>query len=226
MKSIDPHTPRFASPNDVRETRPFYLIVMAVLAGLYGLALYYSVELRAPEHLIPFTLLMLLHAGLHWNSPRVVGNLRASIIYLVVQGTLVFVLPLIAQADYLVMGLSLALIGESVGILWNVTRIAIAMVVYLALAALDLLLLSESNLLPSWALAALPMTLFVIVYVVLYSRQAQARAHTHKRCSSNSKRRIASCLSTPRASKTSPWRTNGSAWLANCTTRLRRAWRA
>jgi NarL family two-component system sensor histidine kinase YdfH len=177
MKSINPPTPRFALTDDVRETRPFYLIVMAVLAGLSGLALYSSTELHAPERLIPFTLLMLLHAGLHWTSPRVVGNLRASVIYLVVQGALVFVLPLIARADYLVMGLSLALIGEAVGILWDVTRVAIAIVVYLALMAVDLLLLSEINPLPTWALAALPMTLFVVVYVVLYSRQAQARAH-------------------------------------------------
>jgi NarL family two-component system sensor histidine kinase YdfH len=103
--------------------------------------------------------------------------LRASAIYIVVQGALAFALPLIAQADYLVMGLFLALIGETVGILWNVTRIAIAVVMYLALAALDLLLLSENNSLATWALAAVPMTLFVIVYVVLYSRQTQARAH-------------------------------------------------
>jgi len=33
--------------DEVRETRPFYLIVMAVLAGLYVLALNNSAALRA-----------------------------------------------------------------------------------------------------------------------------------------------------------------------------------
>ncbi len=165
----------FTSSDEVREARPFYLIVMAVLAGLYGLAVTNSVALRAPERLIVFTVLMLLHAALHWNSPRIVGNLRASIVYLIGQGALAFLLPLIAQADFLVMGLSMALIGEAVGILWNVLWIALAILVYLGLAALDLFLLSE-NALPTWVFAAVPMTIFVVVYVVLYSRQAQARA--------------------------------------------------
>lgn len=177
MKSNHSPHQRFTSADEVREARPFYLIVMLVLAALYGTAVSNSVALHSPERLIAFTLLMLLHAVLHWNSPRLAGNLRASVIYLAMQGALVFVLPLIAQADYLVLGLSLALIGEAVGLLWNVVWGAIAILVYLALGILDLLLLSENHTLPEWTLSYVPMMIFVIIYVVLYSRQAQARSH-------------------------------------------------
>ena len=68
----------------MREVRPFFLIVMAVLAFLYGWAVYQSPDLRAPARLIPFTGLMLAHAVLHWFSPRV-AFFRQGIPYLAVQ---------------------------------------------------------------------------------------------------------------------------------------------
>ncbi len=180
MKLIDSPRQRFTDADEVREARPFYFIVMAVLAGLYALAGSSSTALHSPERLIPFTLLMLAHAVLHWNSPRLVGNMRASIVYLVVQGALAFGLPLLASADYLVLGLSLALVGEAVGILWNPVWISVAIAIYLALAGVDLVLLSPDQSMPSWAITAIPMVIFVVIYVTLYSRQAQARARAQE----------------------------------------------
>ncbi len=89
-------------------------------------------------------------------------------------------LPLLAAADYLVLGLSLALVGEAVGILWNVVWISIAIAIYLALAGADLVLLSPDQNMPSWAITAIPMVIFVVIYVTLYSRQAQARARAQE----------------------------------------------
>jgi NarL family two-component system sensor histidine kinase YdfH len=170
----------FTSADEVRQARPFYVIVLVVLAGLYALAWSSSPVLHTPERIVPFTLLMLLHAVLHWNSPRFVGNTRASLIYLSVQGAIAFVLPLIAQGDFLVLGLFLALIGEAVGILWNAVRVAIAIAIYLALAAIDLILISPDRNLPEWALSAVPTMIFVVIYVTLYSRQAQARSRAQQ----------------------------------------------
>ncbi len=175
MRHIDSIRERLSEEEEVRQARPFYWIVMVVLAVLYVLTLSNSTVLNSPVRLILFTLLMLVHAVLHWFSPRVVGKPRPSLLYLAVQGVLVFVLPLIAQADMLVMGLSLALIGETVGILWNLLWVTVAILVLLALAAADLLLLSPNASIPAWALTAIPMVGFVVIYVVLYSRQAQAR---------------------------------------------------
>lgn len=170
-------THQLSTDAEIREARPFYVIVMIVLAGLYALALFNSPDLRDPVRLAVFSALMLVHAALHWQSTRVVGNRRASLIYLTIQGALVFVLPIIATSDFLVLGLSMALIGEAVGMLWDIRWVALALVVYVALAALDLITISGTARLPSSAVSALPMTVFVIVYVVLYSRQARARAH-------------------------------------------------
>ncbi len=177
MNSSPLSTHQLSDAAEVRESRPFYVIVMLVLAVLYVLALYGAPDLHNPVRLVAFTALMLLHAVLHWQSPRVVGNGRASVIYLAVQAALAFVLPLIAHADFVVMGLMMALVGETVGLLWDVTRVAIALLAFLALAVLDLWLLSGTAAIPAWGLTALPVTVFVIVYVVLYSRQARARAH-------------------------------------------------
>ncbi len=180
MKSTDSPHPSSTEADEVREARPFYWIVMIVLVALYVLAVSGSTVLSAPERFVPFTILMLVHAVLHWSSPRIVGRLRPSLLYLVVQGALVFVLPLIAQADFLVMGLSLTLVGEAVGILWDPVRAAVTILVLFALAALDLLILSPNGPLSTWALTAVPMTIFVVIYVVLYGRQSQARAHAQE----------------------------------------------
>lgn len=176
VKPIESPSQTLTSADEVREARPFYWIVMIVLAVLYVLTVSGSTAVHSPDRLILFTVLMLLHAVLHWNSPRAAGNLRAGVIYLAVQGALLFVLPLIAQADFLVLGLTMALVGEAVGILWNAVRAALAILFCLLIATLDLYLLAPNSFSPVWVLTAVPATLFVVIYVVLYGRQAQARA--------------------------------------------------
>ena len=86
MKPTELPRRKFTATDEIRQARPFYWIVMIVLAVLYVLAESQSDALHSPNRLILFTVLMLLHAGLHWYSPRVVGNMRASVIYLAAQG--------------------------------------------------------------------------------------------------------------------------------------------
>ncbi len=69
----------------------------------------------------------------------------------------------------------MALIGESVGILVTTRRKVIAVVFYLVLSAISYLLMASWRDLIWWAIAILPMTFFVTVYVFLYGRQAEAR---------------------------------------------------
>ncbi|MCL4393949.1 MAG: histidine kinase dimerization/phosphoacceptor domain-containing protein [Chloroflexi bacterium] len=176
---MEPNTNTAQTANRVDpldEERPFFFIVVAVLAGLYLLAIYASPAVRAPERFIPFTLLMLLHIVLHWNSPSLVETRPRAVTYLVFQGALAFALPLIASSSQLVVGLFMTMIGESVGILRKPAAWAAAIVVILVLAPLDLTLLSDGSLMQTWMLVALPMTLFVVVYVTMYSRQGEARA--------------------------------------------------
>jgi two-component system, NarL family, sensor histidine kinase YdfH len=160
---------------DVREVRPFFLIVMAVLAFLYGVAVYGSPPLRAPARLIPFTVLMLAHAALHWFSPRLASTSRWSILYLAVQGALAFVLTLLANNTAMILGLYIGLIGEAIGILRNARLSAVAVIVYLGLATINFVSISGWQGLLLWALATALMAFFVVAYVSLYSRQVEAR---------------------------------------------------
>ena len=159
---------------EVREVRPFFLIVMAVLAFLYGVAVYGSPDLRAPARLIPFTLLMLVHAVLHWFSPRV-AFFRQGIPYLAVQGALAFVLTLLANDTTMILGLYTGLIGEVIGILRNTRLSAVAIIFYLGLAAINFVLISGWQGLPFWTLVTALAVFFVVAYVSLYNRQVEAR---------------------------------------------------
>jgi len=160
---------------DVREVRPFFIIVMVVLAFLYGVAVYGSLDLRTPARLIPFTVLMLAHAILHWFSPRI-AFFRQSIPYLAVQGALAFALILLANQPSLIMGLYIALIAEAAGILRKPRAVITAIVAYLALAAISFVSVAGWREFYFWALAALVASFFAVVYVFMYNRQTEARA--------------------------------------------------
>jgi len=175
MNSTTTSTPRLTDA-DLREVRPFFILVMLVLAGIYAFAVYSTPDLRAPIRLIPFTAIMLIHAALHWISPRfTTGQLRPAIVYLTIQGGLAFALNLLAHNLSIAFGLYAALIGEAVGALRDRRLAAGAIATYLALGSINFVLGAGWGSLSSWFFAALPMTLFVVIYVVLYQRQAEAR---------------------------------------------------
>ncbi|HLB50215.1 MAG TPA: sensor histidine kinase [Anaerolineales bacterium] len=175
MNSTTTSTPRLTDA-DLREVRPFFILVMLVLAGIYAFAVYSTPDLRAPIRLIPFTAIMLIHAALHWISPRfTTGQLRPAIVYLTIQGVLAFALNLLAHNLSIAFGLYAALIGEAVGALRDRRLAAGAIATYLALGSINFVLGAGWGSLSSWFFAALPMTLFVVIYVVLYQRQAEAR---------------------------------------------------
>ncbi|MBN1889319.1 MAG: sensor histidine kinase [Thermoflexales bacterium] len=159
------------------EERPFFLIVTLVMVVLYGGSVYASPSLRAPLRLVPFTLLMLLHLALYWLGPHLFATPRQGITYLVVQGAILFSLTLVADNLVVPMGLYPALIGLTVGVLRSPRRIAIGVIACLGLGVLSLVLTQGWSQVRGWALTMIPITFFVIVYVALYTRQAEARAH-------------------------------------------------
>jgi len=70
----------------------------------------------------------------------------------------------------------MGLIGETIGLLREKSRWLVAAVAgLLGLSFLNYLLLEGRGEWYWWLLATLPMTFFVAVYVILYSRQAEAR---------------------------------------------------
>jgi len=132
-------------------------------------------RLRTPDLLTFFTLLFILHLGLHWLIIWWIKNKWSLWLYLVIQTALVFTLATLAASIGPLLGLYLGLIGVSVGMLQSVRRIAAGVLGVLAVSAVNYYLITRGTGMAWWALAIIPMAVFVIIYVVLYSRESAAR---------------------------------------------------
>jgi two-component system, NarL family, sensor histidine kinase YdfH len=158
-----------------RETLPFLIIVTVVLAVLYGASLASKPELRSLPAVALFTALMLAHGVLYWLVLRLPQTLPWIVAYLVVQTALATAITLLAANVGTSFGLFAALIGIAVGMLRQRVLAAAAVLILLALLALVSVQAGDALPLSWWLVAALPMTLFVVIYVLLYTRQMEAR---------------------------------------------------
>lgn len=160
---------------DVRESRLFFVIVTLVLGVVTIAELRAIPGLRAPARAIPFVSLMALHTALYWVAARFAKTLRRTLGYLAVQTLLVFVLTQFLRDFASIVSLYPALLGIAVGMLRERRWMAWGVVVWLVLATLNLLLNLGTTALLLWLASAPPLTLFVVIYVVLYLRQVEAR---------------------------------------------------
>ncbi len=165
-----------STPPSARGERAFFVFLTLVFVGAYILAVATKPDLRTPLRLIPLTAVLGLHLALHWAV--FFGKLRPSLnwIYVLTQGLLAFSVAVLAGDIGLYFGVFMALVGEVVGIFRGKLLQAIAAAAYLIALALVAYGLSFGwSELTWWAVSSLPMTLFVVIYVTLYSRQAEAR---------------------------------------------------
>lgn len=159
-----------------RETLPFLIIVTLVLIALYGASLAINPALRSMPALAVFSALMLAHGALYWLVLRPPQTLLWIVAYLVVQTALATAIALLAANVGTSFGLFAALIGISVGMLRPRGLAAAAVLILLTLLALVTLRIDDGDVTLSWWLVvAVPMTLFVVIYVLLYTRQMDAR---------------------------------------------------
>ncbi len=162
---------------DVREARIFFVVVTLALGGSAVLAVNSIPALRAPARLIPFVILMVLHIALYWLSPAFMTSPQRMVGYLGAQAVLVFAITLFPRDLSMILSLYPALLGIAVGMQHEKRRIVAVVIVWLCLATLNLLLVLGFAVLPAWLLYAPPLTFFVVIYVVLYLRQVEARDH-------------------------------------------------
>jgi NarL family two-component system sensor histidine kinase YdfH len=165
-----------AAPSAARETGPFLIIVTVVLIALYGASLASNPALRTMPALAIFTALMLVHGVLYWLVLRLPQTMPWILAYLIVQTALATAIALLAANLGTSFGLFAALIGISVGMLRPRGLAAAAVLILLALLALVTARINEGDIsLSGWLVMAIPMTLFVVIYVLLYTRQMEAR---------------------------------------------------
>lgn len=166
----------FPKASSAQGERAFFIFLTLVFVGAYALAIATTPALRAPLRLIPLTVVLGLHLALHWAV--FFGKLRPGLnwAYVLTQGLLAFAVAVLAGHVGLYFGVFMALVGEVVGIFRGRLMAAIVAAAYLIALALIAYGLSFGwSELTWWAVSSLPMTLFVVIYVTLYSRQAEAR---------------------------------------------------
>ena len=165
---------------EARSEWPFFAFVTLVMVIIYGIVVVQVPDLRADRtRIMLFSVLMLVHAALYWLPLLFpLTNIRA-LFYLVVQAVLAYTLILITASPFLTLGLVAPLIGLSLGMLPARTT-ALFIVIVLAISAGIMVFLEGWMSVSGWLLLALPITLFIIIYVVLYGRQAEAKAQAQK----------------------------------------------
>jgi NarL family two-component system sensor histidine kinase YdfH len=165
-----------SSDEELAAGGPFYLVLYLVMAAAYGLVVATDESMRQPGPLALFTALMLIHGGLRLLLLRLARRPRWVLAYLLFQGVLVFAIGYLTQLEGLIIGLYLALVGESAGILWPDRRaLALAATFYIVLLVLNIITVWGVDVLLELVVVLVLLLAFVLVYVILYIRQVQAR---------------------------------------------------
>lgn len=165
---------------ELRGTRPFFLVFTFVLVAMYMWAFYSDPALLKPARLIPFILLGIVHGALYWFSPYLTIHRRWMIPYFLVQCSIVFAINLITQNQGMLIGLYLALSGAAVGIIEDLRKGIIPVAACAILASVNQLLVWGRGSLLGWFSFFGPMMLFVVVYVVMFTRETQTRRRTQQ----------------------------------------------
>ena len=163
--------------NTEKETRGFFWFMTFVLVCLAIWEIYFLPSLRQARFLIPFCLLMAIHILLHWALRKLPEKPGWILGYMILQGLIMLALIFMTKDIGITLGLSLALIGEAIGVYGITWRGWIAAGFYLVLSLGSYLSLAGIGEIRLWLLAVLPMVIFVVIYVELYSRQANANIH-------------------------------------------------
>jgi len=163
-------------PSNVeRDPRLFMWFLTLVMAIMYAVALMEKPGLRQSWQLIVFTVLMVIHVFLHWQIEKIIINSKITIIFILVQGMLGFFICWMAGNEGIILAIFMALLGEVVGMLGLSRATLIASLYYLTLAYINLRQIMDEGS-TSWLLiGVIPVIIFVIIYVVLYRRQTDAR---------------------------------------------------
>jgi NarL family two-component system sensor histidine kinase YdfH len=159
-----------------KESIPFFIIVMAVMIFLYIMSLYLNPLLRMVPAVIIFSAGMGFHTVLHWMFRKFSRNLKHAVIYFCFQSLLAFMLIYYSGEISLIFGLYMALLGEEAGLFRGIKPIVIIVTINVLLIALSIYFrLSSTGFDVFFFVGIIPMILFVIIYVNLYSRQLEAR---------------------------------------------------
>ncbi|PKN95014.1 MAG: sensor histidine kinase [Chloroflexi bacterium HGW-Chloroflexi-6] len=158
-----------------QDYRIFFIFMTVVMVGAAIWSLAINPGLREPLPLIVFTTLMATHIILHWNVNSLIQTPTKKTIFIIGQGALAFVIVHLSGNVGMIFALYMALIGETIGILGLSRWSLLAGAYYLGLSMVNFNILTAGGNPFGWILTTIPVVFFVSMYVLLYTRQTEAR---------------------------------------------------
>jgi len=165
--------PRYSSVE--RDSGLFFIFLTLVIASIYVITLVETPSVRQPGMLFIFSAALLVHLLLHWLLIRIADQPRHTTWYTLFQGALAFGIGLLAKSTSMAFVLFMALLGEGIGLLGLKRKGILAAAYYLALLVVNLILLLGWAAAGPFLMTAIPVSIFVILFVSLYMRQNEAR---------------------------------------------------
>lgn len=163
------------SPRVDQDYRLFFVFMTIIMAGMYVISLADNPDLRSSWTILPFTLLLIVHIALHWNVNTIIKQQNRIIWYLFGQSLLAFIIVGFSRNIGMVFTLYMALIGETIGILRASRWSILAILYFLVLSIINISVFTNGSGTVTWLSAAIPIAIFVSLYVALYNRQDAAR---------------------------------------------------
>lgn len=160
--------------NTEKETRSFFWFMTLILACLSVWVIIELPRLHKLSNMIFFILCMGIHIALHWLLRKFVAKPGWTIGYILIQGSLTALMILISQHIGVTIGLTMALIGEAIGVYGLTKKGFLSALFYTLLSFGFYVWIVGFDQLIWWLVATIPMMIFVVLYVELYSRQANA----------------------------------------------------
>jgi NarL family two-component system sensor histidine kinase YdfH len=158
-----------------RDPNLFVWFLTFVVGGFAIWSMFQKPELQTPLTAVVFLVLVLVHILLHWVLGIIESQPEKLFWYVIFQGVLTFAISWMSGQIGVVFALYMGLLGEAVGLFGLKRRAFFSGVYYLTLAAINATLMMDLASV-GWALVGIvPMVFFVVAYVALYMRQAEAR---------------------------------------------------
>jgi NarL family two-component system sensor histidine kinase YdfH len=155
--------------------RPFFLFLSVFMVAMFIWALTVSPALDSAWKIALFTVLMIVYISLFWISPLIFARPGWLAIYLIVHGLVAFSMGMLVQVIGIAFGFYPGLIGLAIGIPVRRVWRFLAVGYILALSLSNYIFIAGSGAVLWWAGMSVPIVLFIVLYVSLYLRQAEAR---------------------------------------------------
>lgn len=159
----------------MREVKPFYWFLVAGLILQYGFTIHIFASAWGFGRLAIFTTLMILHGIIHWFSSHLTYKTILTPFYFIIQCGLAMALVLISGSYALTYGLFAPLLGELLGMFRHSKHAITFTIVILASSFISYVIARDMLQIWEWIVTAIPISVFVWLYVSLFTRQVMAR---------------------------------------------------